>query len=165
MADPAFSIRPLTDNDLPAVLDVYRGCEDFLALGPVATASLAMVQQDIAQSVEMGGTFCGIFAPDEIMLGVVDYVLSGFECDPRHAFISLLMIAQPYRNMGLGAAVVARVEAAIRLQPQVDAILSGVQVNNPGAIRFWQRMGYTITSEAESMPDGTTVYHLRKSLT
>lgn len=165
MAEPAFSIRPLTDDDLPAILNVYRGCEDFLALGPVATASLAMVQQDMALSAEMGGTFCGIFAPDGTMLGVVDYVVSGFEGDPRHAFLSLLMIAQPYRGRGLGAAVVARVEAAIRRQPQVDAILSGVQVNNPAAIRFWQRMGYTITSEAESMPDGTTTYHLRKSLT
>ncbi len=41
---------------------------------------------------------------------------------------------------------------------------AGVQVNNPGAIRFWQRMGFAITSEAEAQADGTICYQLKKSL-
>jgi ribosomal protein S18 acetylase RimI-like enzyme len=64
----------------------------------------------------------------------------------------------------LGAAVVAQVEAEIRQNPQVSAILSGVQVNNPAAIRFWQRLGYRITSGAILYPDQTTAYSLQKDL-
>lgn len=165
MTARSFSIRRLTEDDHSAILDVYRQCEDFLALGPVATASAEMVRQDMALSAEIGGAFCGIFDSDDTMIGVVDFLAEGFEGNPQHAFIELLMIAQAYRRQGLGAAVVAYVEAEIRLHPSVNVILSGVQVNNPAAIRFWQRMGYRIDSDARDMHDGTIAYRLRKVLT
>jgi len=56
-----FSIRPIQDSELDAVLEVYRQCEDFLALGPVAQASPQMVAADIALSRGQGGLFCGIY--------------------------------------------------------------------------------------------------------
>jgi len=39
-----------------------------------------------------------------------------------------------------------------------------VQVNNPGAIRFWQLMGFAIASGAEPQADGTVCYRLEKAL-
>ena len=72
------------------------------------------------------------------------------------------MIAAPYRNQGIGEAVVALVEDEIRGDPQITAILAGVQVNNPHAIRFWQRNGYRIVSGPELHADGTTAFRLRK---
>lgn len=161
---PAFTIRPVREEaDLPAILEVYRQCEDFLALGPVAKASLAMVQADLALSKGMGGVFCGIFDRQTgAMLGVVDFVSQGYQGEAGLAYLSLLMIASPWRNRGLGAQVVAAVEAEIRKSGQVRAIEAGVQVNNPGAIRFWQRMGYRIISEAKLYADGTTAFDLRK---
>jgi ribosomal protein S18 acetylase RimI-like enzyme len=164
MVEQSFSIRALTVTDLPAILGVYRNCEDFLALGPVATASLEMVQQDMALSAEIGGSFCGIFDADGNMMGVVDFLAEGFEGNSQHAFIELLMIAQAYRGQGLGTAVVAHAEAEIRRHAHVKAILSGVQVNNPAAIRFWQKRGFVIESEPVDFPDGTTAYRLRKVL-
>ncbi len=47
---------------------------------------------------------------------------------------------------------------------QVTAILSGVQVNNPQAVQFWQKQGYRIVSGPTLMPDQTTVLGLRKWL-
>ena len=41
-------IRPIDRDDLPAVLEVYRQCEDFLALGPISEASMAMGYQVIS---------------------------------------------------------------------------------------------------------------------
>ncbi|MBI5668177.1 MAG: GNAT family N-acetyltransferase [Chloroflexi bacterium] len=161
---PAFSLRRLTADDEPAVLDVYCQCEDFLALGPVATASLFMVQADMNHAAEQGSLYCGIFNRAGVMMGVVDYLPQGFERQPEYAFLELLMIAAPYRGQGLGAAVVAAVEAEIRHDPGVTIILSGVQVNNPGAIRFWQRQGYRIVSEPELLPDATVAVRLRKDL-
>lgn len=157
-------IIPLTFDDLPAVLEVYRQCEDFLALGPVAAASEQMVRQDMEHAVKMGSAFCGIYNNEGDMLGIVDFLPQGFEGNPQHAFIELLMIAQPYRAQGVGTAVVAYVEAEIRRNPEVRAILSGVQVNNPVAVNFWQRRGYRIVSETRIMPDTTTAVELRKDL-
>jgi len=161
---PAFTIRPIReDADLPAILEVYRQCEDFLALGPVAKASQAMVQADLKLSKDMNGVFCGIFDRQTgEMLGIVDFVSQGYQGRSGLAYLSLLMIASPWRSHGLGALVVSAVEAEIRKSGQVQSIEAGVQVNNPGAIRFWQRMGYRIVSEAKLHADGTTAFDLRK---
>jgi len=98
------------------------------------------------------------------MIGVLDYVPDHYRGDPSAAFLELLMIAAPHRSRGLGSAVVAAFEAEIRKNPQVRTILSGVQVNNPGAIRFWQNHGYRIVSGPIFHPDLTTAYDLRKDL-
>ncbi len=158
----SFEIRPIVQDDLNAILEVYRQCEDFLALGPVSTASMEMVLKDIEMSKEQGGVFCGIYETDGKMIGVLDYVPCNFEGDPRSAFLSLLMIAAPFRGQGIGAAVVEAVEHEVRKDPQITTMLSGVQVNNPQAIKFWQRHGYRIVSGPIHHPDQTTAFDLRK---
>jgi ribosomal protein S18 acetylase RimI-like enzyme len=121
-----------------------------------------MVEQDIAHSREEGGVFCGIFDSQGKIVGVVDFVPGMYAGNPEQAFLSLLMIAFPYRARGLGAEVVRLLEAEIEKDGRVKSILSGVQINNPAAMRFWQRMGYRIVGGPEAMPDQTTVFHLRK---
>src|SRR5512133_848173 len=157
-------IRPITQDELEAILQVYQHCEDFLALGPVATASMEMVLKDLEISKDEGGTFCGIYTADGTMIGVVDYVPNNYQGNPEVAFLSLLMIDSSFRNQGIGQAIVEAVENEIRKDSSVTVILSGVQVNNPQAVRFWQRNGYCIVSEPKLMPDQTTVFDLRKKL-
>jgi ribosomal protein S18 acetylase RimI-like enzyme len=164
VGDYSLAIHPITRDELGAVLEVYRQCEDFLALGPVPVASMEMVLQDIGISKGYGGSFCGIYAAGGKMIGIFDYVPAGFEGDAQAAYLSLLMIGAPFRGQGVGRAVVEAVEAHIRRDPGIRRILAGVQVNNPAAIRFWQRNGYRIVSGPELMPDQTTVYHLRKDV-
>ena len=164
--DDRFYVRPIKPDELDAVLDVYRQCEDFLALGPVPTASMAMVLQDIEISRQESGVFCGIYdVVDGRMIGVLDYVPCGFQGDPHLAHLSLLMIAAPFRQQGVGKAVVEAIEQEITKDTQITAILAGVQVNNPQAIHFWQRRGYRIVIGPMLMPDQTTVFGLRKDLT
>ncbi len=149
---------------MDAALSVYRQCEDFLALGPLPTASMDMVMRDIELSRSEGGLFCGIYAEDGNMIGVIDYVPRNYRGEPSQAFLELLMIAAPFRGHGFGRAVVEAVEDEIQKNPLVTAILSGVQVNNPEAIRFWQANGYRIVSDPKLMSDQTTVFSLRKDL-
>ena len=160
--DNSLEIRTITPDDLDTVLDVYQQCEDFLALGPESTASMEMVLKDIEISQRKGGVFCGIHTADGKMIGVVDYVPSNFEGDPHMAFISLLMIAVSFRKQGIGKAVVEAIENEIRRDAQVMAILSGVQVNNPQAVKFWLKNGYRIVRGPELLSDQTTVFSLRK---
>lgn len=162
-----FVIRPYNGSqaDNQAILEVYRQCEDFLALGPVAAASMEMVQSDLAHSRGEGGLYCLICsASSGEVWGIVDYLTVGFEGDPHTAYLSLLMISAPFRGQGLGEAVVRAVEKAICETSHPREIQAGVQVNNPKATRFWQRMGYAIISDAEQLPDGTVCYRLRKAV-
>ncbi len=159
-----FHIRPIFEADLPAVLEAYRQCEDFLALGPQSKASMDMVLADLQLSRDQGGIFTGIFDPRERLMGVLDYIPAGFCSAPEDAFIELLMIAPPYRNNGLGAAVVSWLEQQVLADPVVRNMRAGVQVNNPDGLRFWQRMGYRVVSEPKKQEDGTTVVDLLKEL-
>jgi ribosomal protein S18 acetylase RimI-like enzyme len=157
-------IRPVTQDDMEAVLEVYQQCEDFLALGPVATASMKMVLKDLEISLGMGGIFCGIHNEDGIMIGVVDYVLNNYEGDLQAGYLSLLMLAESFRKHGIGKTVLDAIENEIRKDVQVTKILLGVQVNNPQALQFWQRNGYRITGGSKLMPDTTTVFDMQKDL-
>ncbi len=162
--DQSFEIRPVTVDDLPAIFQVYQRCEDFLALGPVATASMEMVLKDLEISKEEDGIFCGIYTTDGKMIGVVDYVPAHYQGNANVAYLSLLMIDSSFRSQGIGKAVFDAVETEIRKNPLVTTFLAGVQVNNPQAVRFWQRQGFAIVSKPKLLPDQTTVYDLRKEL-
>jgi ribosomal protein S18 acetylase RimI-like enzyme len=159
----SFSLCLVDGQDVPAILEVYRQCEDFLALGPKPQATMQMVLDDLEHSQQWGGQFFAIIRGNE-MVGVVDFVPDYFEGVPGTAYLSLLMIAREHRNCGLGRKVVEVVEAEIQKNAGITAIRSGVQVNNPDAIGFWLRMGYAITGGPDLQPDRTTVFHLYKEI-
>jgi ribosomal protein S18 acetylase RimI-like enzyme len=157
-------IRPIEEHDLPGVLAVYRQSQDFLALGPNPIATPEMVKQDIAHSRREGSLYCGIFNMAGQTIGVLDYLPSHFEGQPEQAFISLLMIAAPYRRRGLGQQVIRQIEAEIHKNDQIRTISTAVQVNNPQALRFWQKNGYRIVSGPEVQADRTVTYQLQKEI-
>lgn len=164
-----FFIQPVGEERLNDLYQLYRQCEDFLALGPVAQASEDMVLADLALSREHGGAFCGIYDPASgALMGVLETIPArGAEAAP---YISLLMIGAPYRRRGLGKAVLAALEDDLRRQAleagrgPLRSIEASVQVNNPEALRFWQREGFGIISAPALQPDGTTSVDMRKEL-
>ena len=156
-----FTIRQIDVNQESEVLEVYRQCEDFLALGPVPFASMRMVHDDMDNSRDMGGRFCGIYIGSE-MAGILDFVPDRYDDLPGCAGIYLLMISLPYRGKGLGHAVVNTVENEMRKISAISEFRLGVQVNNEPGIRFWTAMGYRIIGGPEEMPDTTVVYQLAK---
>ena len=157
------TIHKVDIEDIDRIYNVYKNCEDFLSLGPIATASKEMVLDDLNISKNEGGIYCGIFLQGE-MVGVIDFVLSHFESDPRHAYISLLMISVNDRCHGIGKDAVRAVEAEILKNTSINTIYAGVQTNNVKAITFWERMGYKIVSEPQLMPDTTITYKLQKDI-
>lgn len=161
-----FTIRELakSEPELPGLLAVYRQCEDFLALGPVARASLDMIRADWRISAQEGCCYCGIFTLDDHLVGVVDFTPSGFGGRSDTAFLSLLMIAAPYRRAGLGTRAFRAIEAYIRRDGRACRLEAGVQVNNPAAIRFWERMGFRTISGPTLQADQTTTFQLLKEL-
>lgn len=145
-------------------MEVYRQSEDFLALGAAPKASMSLVLQDIATSREERGVFCGIHTAAGKLVGVVDYIPDDF-CKTAHvAFISLLMIAAPFRNQGIGTQILNLLENEIEKSGRVSEIQTAVQLNNPAALRFWERNDYHPFGSPEQRPDHTVVSYLRKRL-
>lgn len=156
-------IRPLTDSDLPAILAVYQQCEDFLALGPNPLASFDMIAADRALSAAQNGQFCGLFGGDGSLLGILDFIPAGFNHQPDCAFIELLMVAAPSRNLGIGAQALLWLENELR-RSGIRRLQAAVQVNNPAALRFWENQGFKRIGPAQAQTDGTVTYPLEKVL-
>jgi ribosomal protein S18 acetylase RimI-like enzyme len=158
-----FTIRKVDEKDIDEIFDVYKNCEDFLSLGPVPRASKNMILDDFKISEEEGGVFCGIFIKGK-MIGVIDFILSNFDGNDCHAYLSLLMISAGHRRNGMGKDVVKAVEAEILKNHSISSILAGVQTNNKPAIDFWDKMGYKIVSEPQLLPDRTIAFKLQKDI-
>jgi len=157
------SIRLYNGADKNDVFFVYKSCEDFLALGPEPIASMHMVEEDLRSSVNNNGRFCVISDEDRVV-GIVDYISSGYESRFDSAYISLLMIAKNDRSKGIGGAVVRAIEGTVAENPDIKTIRISVQTNNMQAIAFWTNKGYARIGEAQLQPDTTVVYHFQKNI-
>lgn len=158
-----FYLRPIQNADLPEVLAVYTQCEDFLAAGPNPVASMEMVQADRALSDPQGGCYCGIFLPDDALVGILDIIPAGWQADPQCAYLELLMIAAPWRKKQLGTRVTCALENLLR-ESGVLTLCADVQVNLPNSLTFWKKCGYQLTGGPNPQPDGTVTFSLQKKL-
>jgi RimJ/RimL family protein N-acetyltransferase len=156
------TVRPYVQEDIPAILEVYRLNEDFLSLGPHPIASLVMVRDDIAQSQQEKGLFCVIANRESRIIGVMDF--APHRGEDGASFLALLMIAAPFRNSGCGKAILDTFEKYLVKTYQTTVLKAGVMVNNPHAIRFWERMGFSLNRTPELLPDKTTIFRMSKKL-
>jgi GNAT superfamily N-acetyltransferase len=158
---PRLRVVPVGPGDLGPTLGVYRQCEDFLALGPQPKASAEMVLADLAHSRQVGGVYCGLWDARGLQIGVLDYIpLPGTDT----AALELLVVARPHRGRGYGTEVLTALEEHLTRTCGTLTLESGVQVNNPTALRFWRARGFQIGTVRRAMPDGTTTYAMSKQL-
>lgn len=158
------TVQPVGEEQMEALLRVYRQCEDFLALEPSSHATEEMVKKDLEESRSAGGVYCGIYTADQELIGIVDFIPSGWQNRADTAYMELLMIVRGRRSRGIGAEVQEMVEKYVRDEFNVVQMMADVQVNNPQAVRFWERVGYAISSVAVLQKDQTLTYEMHKSL-
>lgn len=156
-------IKPITPTDHPAIHKVYHDCGEYLMLMPDSKIGTDMMVADIDEAKAESGIYCGIFYGKR-MIGVVSFVPSRFEFRPVDAFILQLMIIPAYRLRGIGGEVVKRVEEEICSRGRIRSIICSVQVNNPNAIKFWEKYGYKKPDRPETLPDKSVIYRMRKNI-
>lgn len=123
----------------------YGHCADYFELitgqppGPNEAAELL-------QSLPRGKTqedkfVIGLFDAPGHLIGVLD-VIRGYP-KPAEWYLGLLMLAPTWRGRKLGERVYHRLEEWVRACGGA-AIHLIVQEQNPGALRFWRRMGFEV---------------------
>jgi len=159
-------MRALKARDYPKVVEVYRQTPHFIVElngRPADSIGLEMVEEDAAQAANHGATFAGFFLREsDQMIGVADYVPSGYAGQPNRAWIALLLIAEPYQRQGYGMEAYRLIEEAIFADPDVETLGLGVLVNNGPALGFWQAMGYGRVGSTVQDRDGRDVVILQK---
>ena len=159
-------MRPLGARDYVAAVQVYRQTPRFIVeLNGRSPDSigLEMVEEDAAQAANHGATFAGLFLRESgQMIGVADYVPSGYGGQPNRAWIALLLIAEPYQRQGYGTEAYRLIEETVFADPDVQTLGLGVLVNNGPALGFWRAMGYERVGSTVQDRDERDVVMLQK---
>lgn len=159
-------LRALGADDYPDVGQVYRQSPRFLVElngRPAESVGLEMVEEDAAQAANHGAQLVGFFLRESgEMIGVADFVPSGYRSRPSLAWIALLMIAEPYQRQGYATEAYQLIEDALLANPDVQTIGLGVLINNGPGIAFWQRMGYRRSGSTVQDGDGREILMLEK---
>ena len=168
-AGQRLEMRALGARDYPAVVEIYRQTPRFIVeLNGRSPDSigLEMVEEDAAQAANHGATFVGLFLRESgQMIGVADYVPSGYGGQPNRAWIALLLIAELYQRQGYGTEAYRLIEDAVFVDPDVQAIGLGVLIVNGPALGFWQAMGYQRVGSTVQDKDDREVVILQKQRT
>lgn len=159
-------MRPLAARDYAAVVEIYRQTPRFVVElngRSAESINLEMVEEDAAQAANHGAQFAGLFlCASSTMMGVADFVPSGYKGRPSQAWIALLMIAEPYQRQGYGREACQLIEETILADPLVQTIGLGVLVKNGPALGFWQAMGYQRVGSTVTDNDGRELVILKK---
>ncbi len=71
---------------------------------------------------------------------------------PGDVTINLLLIGEPWQSSGVGSWAARDLEVRLQsgmLRPtRVKRVLAGIYGDNPGAVRFWERLGYAFAVDA-----------------
>ena len=162
-------MRALGARDYAAAVEIYRHTTRFVVElngRPAESIGLEMVEEDAAQAAQHGAQFVGLFLhPGGEMIGVADFVPSGYKGRPSQAWIALMMIAEPYQRQGYGAEACRLIEDSILADPDVQTIGLGALIVNGPALAFWQAMGYQRVGSTVQDKDGREVAILQKQRT
>jgi len=123
----------------------YERCADYVELitgQPPGPDEAVELLSDLPRGKTHDDKFViGLFDAPEHMIGVLDAIRDYPK--PGEWYLGLLMLAPTWRGRRLGERVYQRLEEWVRACGG-SAIHLIVQEQNPGALRFWQRMGFEI---------------------
>lgn len=104
-----------------------------------------------------------LVAVDEATGRVVGFVLAA-RSGPMEARVALIGVAPEAQSRGVGRRLMRRLQATLQRR-DVRRLALEVRTDNPGALDFYLRQGFTVEGVQEGVyPDGADAYVLAKPL-
>jgi GNAT superfamily N-acetyltransferase len=140
----------------------YEGCADYLELvtgQPPGPNEAAELLGSLPRGKGHEDKFViGLFDAPSHQVGVLDVIRDYPK--PGEWYLGLLMFVPTWRGHGLGERVYRRLEEWVReLGGRTLHLI--VQEQNPGALRFWQRMGFEVRGMGKQVLKGRESVFLR----
>ena len=156
------TLRPLGEEDLPQVLELYEGNAFYNSVALDRQPDLALCREDL-EALPPGMTreeklFLGVFRQGRLA-AVVDLV-EGYPQEDT-LYLGLLELQLGEQGKGLGTGLVDGLEGAGRAAGFSFLGLGCLEANLPG-LRFWRSRGFA--EEGRGLWEGRAVHKLKKQL-
>jgi hypothetical protein len=163
---PGISLVPLNAADhaadhAAALQQVYRALPGYWQMYHLPAAPAEQAARDLAAAVETPGrTLLGIVRRVNVgdpqagveLVGLMDFRLHW--PDPRVVYVGMVMVAEPYQRQGIGSQAWRLLAPWLAQAAQMQTARVGVEQFNPGALRFFQALGFTLTGNSRRMQSG-----------
>lgn len=158
------SLAPLSPEwHVDALQQVYLATPGYWAMYNLLTAPAGQAENDLRTAAETPGrTIVGIVRrveEDETvnaagveLIGLIDFRLHW----PNEQVVSIgmVMVAEPYQRLGVGTQAWQLLKPWLSAQVAMQQARLTVEQFNPGALQFFQRLGFTVTGEANRIKVG-----------
>ena len=164
--------RPVTDQDADAILGIYHGNRELLALLDRENDPGHLTRRFTACSnLPPGGMAAGLrnMILCDLHSGTPMGLLSLYMGYPEKdvAYIGELFLHPDFQHAGYGREICRRLEAALRPGPATH-VRVGVGLRNWNALRFWIRQGFVhvtgMSGDRCFTPEGHAYLELEKNL-
>ena len=163
-APVTISLAPLSlEWHVDALQQVYLATPGYWAMYNLLTAPAGQAESDLRTAAETPGrTLVGIVRRVEDgeatgaggveLIGLIDFRLHW----PNEQVVSIgmIMVAEPYQRLGVGTQAWQLLKPWLATQSQMHQARLTVEQFNPGALQFFQRLGFTMTGEANRIKVG-----------
>jgi RimJ/RimL family protein N-acetyltransferase len=140
-----FTLRALTDADLPALQRVYDASPSVLAsrLGRPAPPDQAVA--DFVQALSEPGRYQFAILLDNNIVGLADCRLA--QDSPGKAHVGFLLLAPPYDDPDIAALALRILARWLQGSFGVTHLETAVPAQDADEIAFWEREGFRFTGE------------------
>lgn len=166
-AAPVISLLPLNaDDHSQALQEVYHATPGYWQQYNLPGAPAQRAEADLREAAETPGrTLLGIVrhlsgepsgAPGSAsgveLVGMIDFRLHW--PDPQVVYLGMVMVAEPYQRQGIGSAAWGLLAPWLVQGAQMTLARTGVEQFNPGAMRFFQSIGFHLTGASSRIQSG-----------
>lgn len=138
-------IRQVVVDDAAPLLDWFAMMQEETHPGLLRRDSLPSLEQErewIAPRAEGKTAVAFVAVADEGIVGMAE-IISRRLPEMAHCVTLGISLLLPYRGQGLGLRLMNHLHAWVREHESIERVQLEVLSSNPGAIRFYERLGYT----------------------
>lgn len=161
MSNP-ISLIPLTKADhADALQEVYLRVAAYWEMYNLPTAPAGQAARDFDEAAATPGRhMLGIARRvDRLdpqaggeLVGLVDFRLGWPDADI--VYLGMIMVAEPYQRQGIGRRAWRMLFQWLRKNTDATTVRLGVEQFNPGALKFFQALGFTLTGKSDRVQTG-----------
>lgn len=150
-----------------ALQRVYALVPAYWEMYHLPQAPAGQAQRDLQAMADEAGRYgLGILWPNQVgnpeagalLVGLIDFRLHWPE--RGEAYLGMLMVAEPYQRQGVGREAWGLLEPWLSREAGVAKVRLGVEQFNPGALLFFQALGFVLTGEARRIRSGKRLVRL-----